>query len=130
MAIPQLSGVRSRLAVHRAADRFVAMHSLARSIAVRQGRVAELHIDAPAGVVWVQVDTTLHRTGTWETVGSVANLSEDGVAVASSRSLLCFDARGLATPIWSCPPGDAVLVFSRGGYADTLRTTVVGKVLR
>jgi len=50
--------------------------------------------------------------------------------MTSSRALLCFDARGIATTVGSCEPGDAQVVFTDGTMADTVNTTALGKVLR
>lgn len=129
-ALPQLSSTRGRYAVMHAADEFASAHRLARAIALRNARVAELHIDPAAGLFWVEVDTSAMRTGATDTIGPVRRSSNHNVTMTSTRSLLCFDGRGLATPVWACPPGDATLTFSRGTYADTVRTTLTGKLLR
>ena len=50
--------------------------------------------------------------------------------MTSNRALLCFDARGLVSTIGSCESGDAQVIFSYGVMADTVVTTILGKVLR
>lgn len=127
---PLTRDLRDGQAVRQAMDRLVSRHALARSAAVRHGRVAELHIDGGTDRFWVTVDTSAAGTGVLDTVGSVEDLAEAGVELTSSRSLLCFDIRGLATEAGACPPGDAVLITSRGRHADTVTTTVSGLLLR
>ena len=120
-----LRGERTRSAV----SQFVGAHSLARATAIRYGRVAELHIDVANARFWVEVDTSL-AGGVMDTVRTVHNVGEGGLVMASNRSLLCFDFRGLATTAGACEAGSALVVFSVAGLADTVTATVVGKILR
>ncbi len=127
VALPSfVTGFRQR-ATRGAVDRLAMSHSLARATAVRYGRVAELHIDAANGRFWVEVDTS--GTGIRDTVGVINDLSEQ-VTMLSTRTLLCFDIRGLTTTRGACEPGDVLVQFSLQGRTDTLQTTVLGKVLR
>ncbi len=131
IAWPAFRAAQARSAVRSAADVFVLRHSMARSAALRRGRVAELHIDAAGGRLWVEVDTAAIGAGVKDTVGRVVDVAQEfAVATTSTRSLLCFDARGLATQVAGCPPGDVKVVFKRGEYTDSVTTTVLGKVLR
>jgi prepilin-type N-terminal cleavage/methylation domain-containing protein len=130
IALPALSASRTRMSVRHAADEFRAAHALARSMAIRQGRVAALHIDGAGNRYWVEVDTTLARTGVTDTIGVVRDFSNEGIAMTSTRSVLCFDSRGLATQTGACSPHDATVVFSRAAYADSVRISALGKVLR
>lgn len=126
---PKLADAFRQRSVGAAADQFVLAHSLARSTALRYGRVAELRIDHAAARFWVEVDSS--GSGTRDTVGLVHDVAEGGVYITSTRSVLCFDARGLATtsgPV--CQPGDARVAFLRAGKAVTVRVTALGKVLR
>jgi hypothetical protein len=50
--------------------------------------------------------------------------------MSSNRTLLCFDARGIASTAGSCQTGDAQVIFAEGATADTIVTTALGKVLR
>ncbi len=129
-AIPQFSAAQARLAVRHAADEFVAAHQLTRAVALRSGRVAELRIDATAGRFWVEIDTSVARIGVTDTIGAVRSVSTNNVSMTSTRGLLCFDGRGLATPVWACPPANATVTFNRGEFADTVKTTLTGKILR
>ncbi len=114
-------------ATRGAVDRLAMTHGLARATAVRFGRVAELHIDAANGRFWVEVDTS--GTGIRDTIGVVNDLSGQ-VTMLSTRTLLCFDLRGLTTTRNACEAGDALVQFSLQGRTDTLQTSVLGKVLR
>jgi hypothetical protein len=76
------------------------------------------------------MDTSLTRSGVMDTLGPIRSVSSKNVTMTSSRAMLCFDGRGITTPIWSCPPGDAVVTLTRGGSVDTVTTTITGKVLR
>ena len=126
IALPSFSASQTRMVTRHAADEFRS----ARSIAIRNGRVTELHIDAANGRFWVQLDTTAARTGVMDTIGVVRHMANQNVSMTSTRSYVCFDGRGLATKANNCPAGDATVVFSRGARADTVNTTALGKVLR
>ncbi len=127
-AVPTLFSARHGFAVRHAAHEFTTAHRLARATAVRYGRVVRLRIDEAAGQIWMEMDTTDTRNGSPVRFGRVHRI-DGGVAMTSTRDLLCFDGRGITTPIWSCPPGNATLVFQKEETADTVETTVTGKVL-
>lgn len=127
---PRLSSALQRRTTAAAADQFVVAHSLARSTAIRFARIAQLHVDAPTRRFWVDVDTSANGIGQRATIGYVRDVSAVGLSMSSSRSLLCFDARGIASISGSCEPGDARVIFSEGVTADTITTTALGKVLR
>ena len=128
MALPRLREAEARQLVVSASDQLVLAHSLARSSAIHYGRVAELHIDTLGSRFWVAVDT--NGNGVRDTVGFLRDMAADGVLTASNRTLLCFDARGIASSSGTCEAGDATVVFTRSGKADTVRVTTLGKVLR
>lgn len=130
IAAPPLASALSGTATRSAADKFVAKHSLARSSAVRHGTTARLEIDATNDRIWVEVDTTAGGTGIVDTVGTVLRLAGESVDLTSTKSVLCFDPRGLATRVGGCPAADASITFSRAGESVTLQTTVTGKILR
>lgn len=127
---PHISAALQSRTSASAADQFVLVHSLARATALRYGRVAQLHVDAPTNRFWVDVDTSGGGSGQRATIGYVRNLTGDGLSMTSTRTLLCFDARGIPSTLGSCEPGDALVVFSDGQKADTITTTALGKVLR
>ena len=127
MITPMIGDAWEQLAVRGAADRFTSAHQKARTAAVRFGAVAELHIDAPSNRFWVQIDTTASGSGVMDTIGTVVDLSEDQVNLRATRSLLCFDPRGLVAAAAGCPTtGSAGFGFSRGSSSDTVWVTVSG----
>jgi len=130
IGMPRLSAALRRRTTTIAADQFAAGHSLARATAMRYSRVAQLHIDATAKRFWVDADTSANGIGQRATIWYVRDLSETGLTMSSTRSLLCFDARGIASTAGSCEPGDAIVIFSESDKADTVTTTALGKVLR
>jgi prepilin-type N-terminal cleavage/methylation domain-containing protein len=130
IAGPKLSAALHRRTSSSAADQFVVTHSLARATALRYGRVAQLHIDAGTRRFWVDVDTSANGIGQRATIANVRDVSGSGLVMTSTRTVLCFDSRGMAATSGSCEPGDVKLVFSDGATADTVSTTLLGKVLR
>jgi prepilin-type N-terminal cleavage/methylation domain-containing protein len=127
---PKISAALQRRTTASVADQFVLTHSLTRSTALRYGRVAQLHIDAPGKRFWIDVDTSANGVGQRATIAFVRDVSGNGLQMTSSRTLLCFYARGIASTVGSCEPGDAKVVFTDGVMADTVNTTTLGKVLR
>jgi prepilin-type N-terminal cleavage/methylation domain-containing protein len=127
---PKVSSALQSRTSASAADQFVAAHSLTRSTAIRYGRVAQLHVDATGQRFWVDVDTSANEIGQRATIANIRYVSDVGLQMASNRSLLCFDARGIASTAGSCESGDAKVIFSDGVVADTVSTTILGKVLR
>ena len=113
-----------------AADQFVLVHSLARATALRYGRIAQLHIDPSNDKFWVDVDTSADGSNQRGVISNVRDVSGNGLTMTSSRTLLCFDARGIPSTLGTCQPGDAQVIFSDGPRADTIVTTALGKVLR
>lgn len=128
IAIPRMADAYRRRAPRVAADRFTIAHSLARSTAVRYGRLAELHVDAGNVKFWVEVDTS--GTGVRDTAGLLHDLGGGTLTMTSPVDTLCFDGRGMATARGSCDGPAATITFSMDGYGDTLTITALGKVLR
>lgn len=115
--------------VRGATGEFVSAHALARATALRFARTAELHIDAAAGRFWVEVDTSAVG-GTRDTIGMMHQFDHATLEFSSTRSLICFDARGMTTTRGACEAANVMIVFSSATKEDTVRTTVLGKVLR
>jgi prepilin-type N-terminal cleavage/methylation domain-containing protein len=130
MGAPRLSAALRRRTTQSAADQFATAHSLARATAVRYGRVAQLHIDASTKRFWVDVDTSANNVGQRATVWYMRDLTQPGLVMSSSRSLLCFDARGLPLVLGACESGDATVIFTALDKADTVTTAALGKILR
>ena len=127
---PKISAALQRRTTASAADQFVLTHSLTRSTALRYGRIAQLHVDQSAQSFWADVDTSANGIGQRATIANMRYVSDNGLQMTSNRALLCFDARGLASTLGSCESGDARVIFSDGVMADTVVTTILGKVLR
>jgi prepilin-type N-terminal cleavage/methylation domain-containing protein len=129
MGAPRLQASLRRRTTQTAVDQLATAHSLARATAVRYGRVAQLHIDAGAKKFWVDVDTSANGVGQRATIWYTRDLS-GLTAMSSTRSTLCFDARGLPLVLGACEAGDATVIFTAQEKADTLRTAALGKILR
>lgn len=127
---PKISAALQRRTTASAADQFVLTHSLARSTALRYGRVAQLHIDVTGQRFWIDVDTSANGIGQRAVIANVRYINDNGLQMTTDRALLCFDARGIASTAGSCESGDANVIFSDGVVADTVATTLLGKVLR
>jgi Tfp pilus assembly protein FimT len=127
---PKLSSALQRRTTAATADQFALTHSLSRSTALRYGRIAQLHIDAPGKRFWIDVDTSANGVGQRATIFYVRDIAAAGLTMSTTRSLLCFDPRGIPSTTGSCEPGDATVIFSAGATADTVVTTVLGKILR
>jgi prepilin-type N-terminal cleavage/methylation domain-containing protein len=130
MGAPRLSAALRRRTTQTAADQFATAHSLARATAVRYGRVAQLHIDAGTRRFWVDVDTSANNIGQRATIWYTRDLTQPSLVMASNRSLLCFDARGLPLVLGACEAGDATVIFTMREKADTVTTAALGKILR
>jgi Tfp pilus assembly protein FimT len=113
-----------------AGTRFMSAHALARATAIRQGGLAEFHIDAAGGRFWIEVDTSQAGVGVTDTVRAVQYTGDGPLMMTSNRSLVCFDRRGMATTVGACEAGDLLVTISAPGQVDTLRTTPLGMVLR
>lgn len=127
---PKLVAALQRRTTGSAADQFVLTHFLARSTALRFGRVSQLHIDAAGRRFWIDIDTSANGVGQRAIIANVRDVSGDGLQMTSTRALLCFDPRGIAVTTGSCESGDALVIFSNGATSDTVATTALGKVLR
>ena len=129
VAVPPLVEWQRNMALASSMDRVERLHELTRITAIREGRIAELHIDEDAGHLWVEVDTS--GTGVRDTVAALLEL-EPGISFEANREVLCFDARGLPTTAGACEAADAEFEFTAAhtGEVDTTRITLLGKVVR
>lgn len=130
MGGPKISAALQRRTTASAADQFVLTHSVTRSTALRYGRIAQLHVDSIGQRFWIDVDTSADGIGQRAIIGNVRYVDDTGLHMTTNRALLCFDARGIASTAGSCESGDANVIFSDGVMADTVMTTLLGKVLR
>ena len=116
--------------VRSAVSDFLTAHRFARATATRDGRVSELHVDAENARFWVEVDTSEAWAGVMDTVRMVQYGEAGPLVMASNRSLVCFDGRGLATTVGDCEAGDVTITFAMAGRADTVTASALGKILR
>ena len=130
VAFPRIADIQSSFAVRGARMAFISNYAMTRSIAIREGGVAELHIDATNDRFWVEVDTTLAGSGVMDTIGSVVDIGAEGVTLSSTQSLLCFDGRGMPSLATGCATAGATIAFTYENEADTILTTTLGKILR
>ena len=127
--VPPLVQWQHNVALASSMDQLERMHELTRITAMREGRIAELHVDAATTRAWIEVDTS--GTGVRDTVAMMQELEPD-IAFTADRAVLCFDARGLPTTAGVCDAADATIVFSVAstGQLDSTSITLLGKVLR
>ena len=130
VSFPRIADVQTRFAVRGAVTAFMSAHSLTRATAIRQGGVAELHIDSASNRFWIEVDTTLAGSGTMDTIGLVVDVGGYGVTLSSTQSLLCFEGRGMPSAASGCATTGATISFSYNNAGDTILTTTLGKILR
>jgi prepilin-type N-terminal cleavage/methylation domain-containing protein len=126
IAAPSASAMRHRYEVRGSSQRFAAKHSLARAVAVRTGRTAQLRVDTARSRVWIEV---LRSPAARDTVGPV-DYFDRRLRFQSNRTTLCFDARGLAKTGAGCEAPSATVIFSLAGRADTVEITPIGRVVR
>ena len=131
VTIPPVLDLREGFERRAAVEKFVAVHNLARTVAIRSGRTSELRIEPDSGTFWVQVDSSLAGSGVMDTIGTVVRLSDSNVSLSSTRSVLCFDGRGIVSSAGDCDAAqDALVIFTRGPEADTIRRTALGVIPR
>jgi type II secretory pathway pseudopilin PulG len=133
LALPALSEARAKANLAAARDAFAAAHALARQVAPQYGRLARLWIDPPAGRFWVTVDTsTVPDRSVLDTVGPLVDVGSrfGGVRLDSNRRALCFDPNGLGTAAVGCELPNATVIFRRRGFADTVTTSRLGRLLK
>jgi Tfp pilus assembly protein FimT len=128
-AFPAIASSRRSSSVQNASHVVTASLSLARSMAISYGRVAEMWIDTTAGRVWVQVDTSQDRDGSGVlTLGGINVGDELGVTLGSDVDAVCFDGRGLAATTTNCPTPGARIRLMKGSRVDTVIVSSTGRV--
>ena len=128
MGVPRLLQQMGYAQRRSATHHFVSAHALTKATAIRYGTVAELHIDVSGKRFWIEVDTS-YGGGVTDTL-RMHNYYSGSMTMASNRSLLCFDGRGLPSTAGACEAADGTVVFAEASKADTIRFTLLGKALR
>ena len=127
---PPFHASRGRSAVAHSADEFQSTIRRAHSEAVRGTGLTRLHTDASQGRFWIESDTSWGGGAPPIQIGGVRDVSIRGVSMSASRDYVCFNARGLPTQAYGCPPSDLTVVFNAGYRADTVRISPAGWVDR
>ncbi len=65
-----------------------------------------------------------------DTIGVIVDVGGYGVTLASTQSLLCFEARGMPSSASGCATTGATISFTYNNAGDTIVTTTLGKILR
>lgn len=132
LTLPFASYIAGSFKVGSARDSFINTYARARAAAVQYGREGRLHINAPQGRFWVEVDTGVPGATAADVIGPVVEIRRDfgDVTMFSPKQVLCFDSRGLAYSGGVCETHDAIIIFSRRERSDTVRLSLGGTIIR
>jgi len=129
IALPAIGRTRVSASVHNARHALVSTISLTRATAIRFGRTAVLRLDSEHDRVWVEADTTMAATGQVVTLGHFDFRQQLNVDLASNRSSLCFNGRGIGTTSATCTQPGAVIMLTLSGQAEVVYVSPTGRVL-
>lgn len=122
VALPRLGQSMTKQGMLSARGGVVSMVAKAKASAVQRGTRTTLLFTGRNLVIQSRHPVT----GAIDTIGVPENLmTRYGANVRASRDSLVFDPRGLGVE-----SGSTSIVVSKGGYADTLLISSVGRVLR
>lgn len=120
-AFPRIGRELERQNVRSARAALTTMHAKARATAIQRGRAVALVCQNNELFILSQHPVT----GAVDTVDRRDLMANYGVTLAATRDSLVFDPRGLGME-----GGATTMVVSRSGYADTVRITPVGSIVR
>ena len=115
VAVPRLSATLDRLRVDAGTRRVAAAYALAREGAIFRARFVALDLDAGAGTVTVASGT--------DTLAHLPLGADLGVTLRTTQARTVFAPTGLG---WGV--GNATVVIARGGAADTVIVSRLGRV--
>jgi len=118
LVVPPLGRALDEAAVREGVERFAALHETTRQLAIANGTLARLQVDAPARSAALSVETD-HG---WDTV-AVHPLGS--ATIACSNPTIVFGPLGVGYGT-----SNTRVIFSRGRYADTLTTSRTGRLRR
>ena len=119
-AVPRIANSLQRTDVEGARTRTVALFNLARANAIESNRHASLLLTSTTAMITAQAPG-----GGTDTL-ALEDFSAYGVNLASSRTSITLDPRGVAMGLGS---STAIIVLSKGSYADTVQITGFGRVI-
>ena len=106
-------------AVGAAAERFAAVHAVARQTAISKGRLARYEVDRSTNALTLSLQSPL---GAWDTLRAVA-LGE--VRLTVSQPTVTFSPLGVGFGA-----SNTTVIFSRGAAAETLTVSRTGRLRR
>lgn len=120
LGLPSMVSSLQRTDVAGARTKTVALFGYARSTAIESNRHASLVLTPTSAMIMAQAPG-----GGMDTL-ALEDFSVSGVSVTSSRASITVDPRGVATGLGT---STAIIVLSKGGYADTVQITGFGRVI-
>lgn len=119
-AVPGIVNALQRTDVEGARTKTVALFNLARSSAIESNRHASLLLTSTTALITAQAPG-----GATDTL-ALEDFSTNGVNLASTRTSITVDPRGVATGLGT---STAIIVLSKGSFADTVQISGFGRVI-
>ncbi len=119
IVVPPARRLVDRAVVAGAADRYTAVHEIARNTAIARGRLARYEVDRLAQRLALSVRTA---RGAWDTL-RVFELGD--VRVAIGQPVVTFNPLGIGSGL-----SNTTVTLSRGAAAETLTVSRTGRLRR
>jgi hypothetical protein len=119
MVTPPVRRYLDSAAVGAAAERFAAVHAVARQTAISQGRLARYEVDRSTNALTLSLQSPL---GAWDTLRAVA---VGDVRLTVSQPTVTFSPLGIGFGA-----SNTTVIFSRGAAAETLTVSRTGRLRR